>query len=292
MRVLVFHGYLLRGTGSNVYNAPALARAGPRVEDEDPHRPGALSRLRRMPGSQRYRLGTPSTGREIVIEAEPRQAYYTDRETGEEIEVVGLVLPLAPSRLEACRGPWRTCASATGATSSPSAISTTAPPAGGAWRRSASSERLYPPLHMRTYVVVLFAVACLGLERLRQRRHSPMTSCRPPCPSSPPPPGAEALAQTSTGTSDHVERHHLDRPDRHDVHRPDPDPEPVVAGAPRRRPSARRRGQSGTGGTSTGTTGGTRSGGTPAGPPPGAARTGGVSPGEFSQFCKDNPGAC
>src|SRR5688500_2387276 len=31
MRVLIFHGYLLRGTGSNVYNAslaPALARLG------------------------------------------------------------------------------------------------------------------------------------------------------------------------------------------------------------------------------------------------------------------------
>ena len=35
MRVLVFHGYLLRGTGSNVYNArlcAALARAGHAVD--------------------------------------------------------------------------------------------------------------------------------------------------------------------------------------------------------------------------------------------------------------------
>jgi hypothetical protein len=35
MRVLVFHGYLLRGTGSNVYNArlcAALARAGHSVD--------------------------------------------------------------------------------------------------------------------------------------------------------------------------------------------------------------------------------------------------------------------
>ena len=34
MRVLIFHGYLLRGTGSNVYNAslaPALARLGHEV---------------------------------------------------------------------------------------------------------------------------------------------------------------------------------------------------------------------------------------------------------------------
>ena len=49
-----------------------------------------------MVGRPRYRLRTPSTGREIVIEAEPGKL-YTDRETGEELEVVGLVLPLAPS---------------------------------------------------------------------------------------------------------------------------------------------------------------------------------------------------
>ena len=35
MRILIFHSYLLRGTGSNVYNArlaPALARAGATVD--------------------------------------------------------------------------------------------------------------------------------------------------------------------------------------------------------------------------------------------------------------------
>jgi hypothetical protein len=55
-----------------------------------------------MAGRPRYRLRTPSTGREIVIEAEPDKV-YTDRETGEELEVVALVLPLAPS---ASRLPW------------------------------------------------------------------------------------------------------------------------------------------------------------------------------------------
>ena len=49
MRVLIFHGYMLRGTGSNIYNvnlAPALARLGHEVhllsqdrEVEDPRRP-------------------------------------------------------------------------------------------------------------------------------------------------------------------------------------------------------------------------------------------------------------
>ena len=45
---------------------------------------------------QRYRMRTPSTGREIFIEAQPGKV-YRDRETGEELEVVGKVLPLAPT---------------------------------------------------------------------------------------------------------------------------------------------------------------------------------------------------
>jgi hypothetical protein len=55
-----------------------------------------------MVGRPRYRLRTPSTGREILVEAEPGRV-YTDRETGEELEVVGVVLPLPPS---ASRLPW------------------------------------------------------------------------------------------------------------------------------------------------------------------------------------------
>ncbi len=55
-----------------------------------------------MSERQRYRLRAPSTGREIIIEAEPDRI-YTDRDTGEELEVVGKLLPLAPS---ASRLPW------------------------------------------------------------------------------------------------------------------------------------------------------------------------------------------
>jgi hypothetical protein len=47
-------------------------------------------------------MRTPSTGREIVIDAEPDKV-YTDRETGEELEVVAIVLPLPPSE---SRLPW------------------------------------------------------------------------------------------------------------------------------------------------------------------------------------------
>jgi hypothetical protein len=55
---------------------------------------GSLPRV--MPRRQVYRLRSPSTGREILLEAEPG-VIYRDRETGEPMEVVGKVLPLAPS---------------------------------------------------------------------------------------------------------------------------------------------------------------------------------------------------
>ena len=49
-----------------------------------------------MSTSQRYRLRNPSSGRELVREAEPGEI-YRDRDTGEELEVVGRVVPLSPS---------------------------------------------------------------------------------------------------------------------------------------------------------------------------------------------------
>jgi len=51
---------------------------------------------------QRYRLRDPASGREIVTEAEPGQV-YVDRESGREMEVVGELLPLAPSESKL---PW------------------------------------------------------------------------------------------------------------------------------------------------------------------------------------------
>lgn len=45
----------------------------------------------------RYRFRTPSTGREIIMEAEHGQTYL-DRDTGEELEVLGKVVPLPPSK--------------------------------------------------------------------------------------------------------------------------------------------------------------------------------------------------
>ncbi len=48
-----------------------------------------------MPERQLYRLRSQSE-REIIREVDPGRT-YVDRETGEEYEVVGRVLPLAPS---------------------------------------------------------------------------------------------------------------------------------------------------------------------------------------------------
>ena len=46
--------------------------------------------------SQMYRLRALSSGREVLMEAEPGRV-YRDRETGEELQIVGKLLPLAPS---------------------------------------------------------------------------------------------------------------------------------------------------------------------------------------------------
>ncbi len=55
-----------------------------------------------MSTNQRYRLRNPATGREIIAEATPGEIYL-DRDTGKPMDVVGKVLPLAPST---SRLPW------------------------------------------------------------------------------------------------------------------------------------------------------------------------------------------
>jgi hypothetical protein len=51
---------------------------------------------------QRYRMRTPSTGREVIIEAAP-DTVYVDHETGERLEVVAELVPVAPTASEL---PW------------------------------------------------------------------------------------------------------------------------------------------------------------------------------------------
>ena len=45
---------------------------------------------------QRWRLRNPSSGREVVLTTEPG-IHYVDRESGEELEITGRLLPLAPT---------------------------------------------------------------------------------------------------------------------------------------------------------------------------------------------------
>jgi hypothetical protein len=56
----------------------------------------------RVSTHQRYRLRSPSSGRETLVEARPGEV-YRDRDSGEELQVVGKLLPLAPSL---SRLPW------------------------------------------------------------------------------------------------------------------------------------------------------------------------------------------
>jgi hypothetical protein len=49
-----------------------------------------------MSTNQRYRLRNPATGRDTIAYAVPDEI-YRDRDTGDRLEVVGKMLPLAPS---------------------------------------------------------------------------------------------------------------------------------------------------------------------------------------------------
>jgi hypothetical protein len=92
------------GAGSR---APAARTYSPRTRRLaclQPRAPAAerSDKVPAMSTKQRYRLRNPASGREIVIEAEADRI-YRDRDSGEELEVVGKVLPLAPST---SRLPW------------------------------------------------------------------------------------------------------------------------------------------------------------------------------------------
>ncbi len=52
---------------------------------------------------QKYRMRNPSTGRELILEAQPGEV-YVDRGSGEPLEVVAELLPLAPTASEL---PWK-----------------------------------------------------------------------------------------------------------------------------------------------------------------------------------------
>jgi len=47
-------------------------------------------------------MRTPSTGREVIVQAQPGKV-YVDKDTGERLEVIAELLPLAPTASEL---PW------------------------------------------------------------------------------------------------------------------------------------------------------------------------------------------
>jgi hypothetical protein len=57
-----------------------------------------------MNSKQLFRMRSRASGREALAHAEPG-AVYVDRETGEEMQPVGMVLPLAPSASSLPRSP-------------------------------------------------------------------------------------------------------------------------------------------------------------------------------------------
>ena len=101
-------------------------------------------------GASTYRLRTPSTGREILVEAEPG---HTSTSTARRASRSRSSARCCRSRRRSrsCRGRSRTCGSATGATSWPRRTSTTARRAAAAWPRSRADARLRhrapAPLH-------------------------------------------------------------------------------------------------------------------------------------------------
>ena len=121
-----------------------------------------------MRSRQKYRMRTPSTGREVIIEAEPDQV-YVDRETGEPLEVVGELIPLAPTPSEL---PWtvdnlRFCNWCDQL--SRKDLRTTARSAAGAWRRSTPAGGFRTPARrlprqgrVRPLAAVVAAVAVMG----------------------------------------------------------------------------------------------------------------------------------
>jgi len=75
------------------------------MEDEDAHVvPRKLLVCAAMNSKQLFRMRAPASGREAIAPTEPGQI-YRDRETGEEMFPVAMVLPLAPSASSLPRSP-------------------------------------------------------------------------------------------------------------------------------------------------------------------------------------------
>ena len=232
---------------------------------------------------QLYRLRAPSTGREIVVDGRARPRVHRPRLRASGSRSSGRCFR-SRRRSPNCPGPWRTCGSATGATSRPRRTSTTARPAAAVWPHCPAD----PHCHARgSYRLIPSHRRPAGVRRRRLRRRRPVDAAgsRPARLACRSPTSADALG-TATATPSGSAT---------------PTPTPTATAesgttAPSRpvRPTRRPRA-----GTDTGTddAAGTDSGGTTAPaqedspaedtPPPA-----GSDAEQFEDFCAQNPGAC
>ena|SRR5919197_5695540 len=146
---------------------------------------------------------------------------------------------------------------------------------------------------MRTYVLALLVVAGLGVSACGSDDSSTDV-----VPSSVPalalPQGTDKLAaSSSSGSSDQTASSSDQTSTNADQTTTQGQSPSSTSGSTTTGQTPQQQTQTGTGGTSTGSTGGTSSGGASSGGTSTSGNgTGGVQPDEFSQFCKDNPGAC
>jgi hypothetical protein len=100
MRFIVDSTLPQRGHALSEIKPPPLTRSGVPSTSMPSNRlrvPATRSdKVSGVSTEQRYRLRNPASGREVVIEAQPDEI-YRDRDSGEELEIVGKLLPLAPS---------------------------------------------------------------------------------------------------------------------------------------------------------------------------------------------------
>jgi len=214
-------------------------------------------------------------GPRIIIEAVPI-AIYTDRETGEELEVVARSCRCAI----ASRLPWaieNRASAVCDQLAQPTSRLPDLRASHGRWRLIRST-----PLHMRTYVLAL-SPSHRGPERLRttsRPRRGPLDGARPDGPAGLRCPGQQSGSSSTSSGSTSTDQSATTSTDQTRPGQPHPgrhrdgpgDPAAVHAG----------RNVTGHGGAL----------GRPRRHDDRLGRHGGVSGGEFSQFCKDNPGAC
>jgi hypothetical protein len=143
---------------------------------------------------------------------------------------------------------------------------------------------------MRTYVLASLAVACLGLSACGggDANHDVVPSSLPELTA---PQGSVALSKPAGSSTTASGSQNQSQDQSSSSSSSSSTNGTTTQGGTSSQTPAPSTTQGGTGGTGAGGTGGTGTG-TGTGTSTGTGSTGGAAPGEFSQFCQDNPGAC